>query len=243
MKNIRDRDWYLCASAVLALAMLFVATAAFGQDVPLDVKGGDVKAVKVVRAFPFTVHAPPKAALYFWTFPNNIRATDRGDNLLIESAPPGPLTVSVKIIDADWTAKQFVTKFGTEHLHVGDMAPIPDPKPDPPPNDSPLVRDFKAAFAGESVTDKAKLPTLIEVYRGAVAASADEKIKTERELSTVVKLIRQKFVGDALPAVRAVANQYLESRVPAINMTLDAATRKTFAAAFSDIAAALEKVR
>jgi hypothetical protein len=130
------------------LLILALAFPAWGQDVPLSVKG-DLVTVKVdrvvvvkedqtvVRSFPFTVDAPPGAALYFWTYPAGVQAVDKGERLEVVNAPKGMLTINLKAISVDFEKKTFITKFGTTTVAVGDVVPPVPPKPDPPKPDPP----------------------------------------------------------------------------------------------------------
>ena len=149
MKTLRASTVQI-AGAALALLVLFGIGRACGQDIPLEVLGGDVKKVKVdkvvvikedrtvVSSFPFTIAAPPGAGLYFWTIPPGVNAADRGDKLLVEAAPKGSLTISVKSINAnldkDGKFLGFLTKFGAVTFDVGGVVP-PVPPPDPPKPD------------------------------------------------------------------------------------------------------------
>ena len=159
MKSIKASKVQL-AGAALALLMLLGIGRACGQDIPLEVLGGDVKKVKVdkvvvikedrtvVSSFPFTIAAPPGAGLYFWTTPAGVNAADRGDKLLVEAAPKGSLTISVKSINAnldkDGKFLGFLTKFGAVTFDVGGVVPPvpPTPPPDPTPIPTPDIAPY-----------------------------------------------------------------------------------------------------
>lgn len=137
-------------------------------DVPLEVKGDTVKVqvdkvivVKedrlLVRSLPFTVQAPPGAGLYFWQFPQGVTALDKGDRLEVTAAPKGALFIGVKLVTADWDKKQFLTKFGSVSLDVGEVTPVPippgpEPKPTPPePKPDPVpVGGLRVIFVRET---------------------------------------------------------------------------------------------
>lgn len=111
------------------------------QDLPLDVKGEGVKVITVVEKLPFTVTAPPGAALYFWQYPANVQVLDKGDKLDVLGAPKGTLVIGVKTVVIDFDKKMFFTKFGSVTVQVG-IAPVVvvDPK-DPvvdPNNPAPI---------------------------------------------------------------------------------------------------------
>ncbi len=134
---------------VLVCLLAGAAGAQPPPEVPLQVKGGDVKTVKVdkvviikedrlvVSAFPFTVNAPSGGGLYFWTYPTGVTATDRGDSLEISAAPKGNLVVSVKCISPDWDKRKFTTTFGSITVAVGEVPPGPTPPPVPPGPEPP----------------------------------------------------------------------------------------------------------
>ncbi len=140
---------------VAALTLLCLCRGAVAQPVPLEVKGGDVKTVKVdkiivvkedrlvVSSFPFTVQAPVGGGLYFWSYPKEVAASDQGDSLEVSFAPKGSLTVSVKCITPDWNAKKFTTTFGKVTLLVGEVPPGPTPPPVPPVPPDPVPPDPK----------------------------------------------------------------------------------------------------
>jgi hypothetical protein len=141
---------------VRALLLLAAASAAVaGQDVPLEIKGGDAKSVTyksaktvvyttettLVTSFPFAVVAPPNpAALYFWTYPQGVVAVDKGDRLEISAAPAGELVINVKLVltelDKAGVFKGFKTQFGSTRFTIGEV-PRPPPEPEPKPKPSP----------------------------------------------------------------------------------------------------------
>lgn len=82
----------------------------------------------------------------------------------------------------------------------------PTPTPDPPTPDSPLVTAMKAAFAKEAEADKKHLPTLVKIFRTAATYADDERNKTTKDINDMVKSVRESQIGQALPNVRAVAN-------------------------------------
>ena len=135
------------------LATLFLAPTIWGQDISLEIKGGDVKIVEVdrvivvkdkrqvVTTFPFSLNVPKGEALYFWSFPPTVKAVDRGDSLEITSAPKGDLTISVKGVSAKLDNEGrfigFITKTGSLFFSVGEVKPGPGPEPDPDPDPKP----------------------------------------------------------------------------------------------------------
>lgn len=146
-----------------ACILLFFAAPLLGQEaVPLSLKGNviivkvdRVVVVKedrtVVQAVPFSVTAPASEGLHFWTFPAGVQAVDKGSSLDVVQAPKGELTISLKVVSADWESKKFVTRFGAITFNVGDVQPptppvppppTPEPKPDvlPAPIPSPGLR-------------------------------------------------------------------------------------------------------
>lgn len=143
------------------LAILLSAGFALAQQatIPLDIRGGDVKVVKVdkvivvkvdltvVSSTPFTISAPPGAGLYFWTLPAGVSGTDKGDTYEIASAPSGQITISVKAIapnlDKDGRFTGFKTEFGSVTFAMGGVPapPVVPPvtPPDIPPDVPPIV--------------------------------------------------------------------------------------------------------
>lgn len=143
------------AAVILAFAGLALA------DIPLEVKGPDVRVVKVDKVIvvkedrtvvnvPFAVHAPPGGGLYFWSYPPGVVAADRGDSLQVTAAPKGDVTITVKAIsaklDKDGRFLGFATELGSVAFSVGEAKPKPDPKPDPDPDPKP---DQAAPIAAE----------------------------------------------------------------------------------------------
>ena len=246
MKTLREsRD--LIGPIIVSALLLWSVGKALGQDVALEVKGGDSKIVKVdkviivkedrlvIQSFPFFVHAPQSEGLYFWTVPPNVKATDQGDKLRIDDAPKGMLTVSLKLWRADWDTKKYVTKFGSISMSVGDVTP-PKP-PDPPAPDTPLARALKEAWAKESLADKGKLSLYIAASANASASANDSAV-------TTVKQVRDRFVADsiapALPNLRAVVGAELDAKLPrAVNAVLDDENRRLISSTFDAIAAGL----
>lgn len=193
----------------LAVMLWLIAGQAWAQQTAsLEIKGGDVKVVKVdkvitiktdltiVSSFPFTVQAPAGAAFYFWQFPSGVVATDKGDVLEVTAAPNGPTTVSVKLVAADWDAKKFITQFGAVSFAVGG---VPDPpEPPTPPDDGvyvpvDLMSSIQAAYALE--------PDPLKVDR--VKKYADL-------LSTSVSFLRKQTTvdskGNAVPLIKTHAD-------------------------------------
>lgn len=125
--------------------LLALASSASAQALTLSLKGDGIVVVKVdriivvkddltvVQSFPFTVNAPTGMALYFWQFPAGVVAVDKGEQLEVQSAPKGPLTISVKAITADFDKKLFVTKIGNVTFSIGDVPPPVPPTPPVPP--------------------------------------------------------------------------------------------------------------
>lgn len=174
----------LCSVVVVVAGLLAGVRPSFAQEVPLSVKGGDVKTVKVdrvivvkedrlvVSSFPFVVTAPPGGGLYFWSYPKDVSATDKGDTLEITAAPKGLVTVSVKSIEPDWNNKKFVTRFGTVTFSVGEVSPTPPvppgpTPPDPPPTPSPIP---EAGFRVLIVYESAELGKLSPVQYNVLFA-------------------------------------------------------------------------
>lgn len=138
----------------VTLVLLLAVAPLCGQEaVPLSLKG-NVVVVKVdrvvvvkedrtvVQAVPFSVTAPASEGLHFWTYPAGVSAVDKGGTLDVIAAPKGELTISLKVVSADWESKKFVTRFGSITFNVGDIAPPtppvpPPPTPDPTPTPSP----------------------------------------------------------------------------------------------------------
>lgn len=156
--------------SILLLSLFLLSSLGFSQEVPLEVKGGAVKVVKVdkvvivkedrtvVTAFPFAVVAPPDAGFYYWTFPAGVVAVDKGNTLEVSSAPRGDLTINVKVQSAviDAGKIKYLTHFGALTFSVGEVpgpAPAPTPKPVDPdvkPNPPQPVLSFRVIFVAES---------------------------------------------------------------------------------------------
>lgn len=140
----------LVVGAVLLLAPS--CRPAFAQDVPLTIKGGEVKVVKVdqvtvvqvdktvVTKLPFEIVAPPDEGFYDWILPPGMVGVDQVESFKVTSATKGDQTVRVKIRSAvlDGGKIKYLTRFGTYSFAIGDVGPqplppIPTPTPDPPP--------------------------------------------------------------------------------------------------------------
>jgi hypothetical protein len=251
------RRWCPTAALVLGLAVLFflLAGIAKGQDVPLSVQGGKVVKVDkvitiqvdatVIDKFPFTVSAPAGGGLHFWQYPAGVAATDKGDKLEVTAAPKGELTISVKLITADWDKKQFVTKFGSVTVCVGEVKPPkpPEPKPDVEPTD-PLYQPLKAAWLKE--VDRAKRDTLAEVYSllsdEAKAPGIWLDARTVAEFSQRATAARKAAIGEALPLTRAVLTAELNKTLPTATAATMGQHRAAVAAFYSRIADLLRRL-
>lgn len=172
---------------LLLSGLLYFATTGSLLSQELSLKGDGVRVVKVdrvvvvkedatiVQAFPVSVNAPAGAGLYFWSFPANVMAVDKGDALEIQSAPKGQTTVSVKAItadlDKDGKFKGFLTKFYSLTFTVGDVPVPPGPGPGPkPPEPAPIALPGYRVLFIEEKSDRQKLT--IDQFNAMFGASS-----------------------------------------------------------------------
>lgn len=187
---------------IAGLLLHFFAALAFSQTVSLEVKGGDVKVVKVdkaivvkvdqmvVSSFPFTVNAPSGSGLYFWTSPSGFTVEDQGETLKVTSGPNGSCTFSVKVIgpnlDKDGKFIGFQNSFGSINFNIGGVDPPPPPVPPTPPvPPAPPPNTKVIPLAGMHVLivydeDTSQRPLLsqqqsVELYGADVAAYLNAK--------------------------------------------------------------------
>lgn len=140
------------------------------QDIQLTVEGGTVVKIDqyvklqvdrtVITKFPTPIKATPNAGFYRWSYPATVKATDKGDVLMIDYAPKGDLKIDLKVESAvieDGKIK-YITKFTDITVSVGlpDPGPPlpPDPNPPKPPDPKPPVpvpvTSFHVIFVYES---------------------------------------------------------------------------------------------
>lgn len=182
---------------------------------------GDV--VTVVRGFPVTVTAPPGAGLYFWDVPDAVKSKSVMGVLTVTAAPPGTHAVKVTAVTARVREDREVVFDTREHsvvLTVGQVPPPPGPQPGPTPPPpppapvDPLVKELKAAYAGEADAAKAEhMKAYAALYR---QAGKDDMaaIKTVADLFSWLLQARRKLVPDgALPKVRPIFAAQLEAVV------------------------------
>jgi len=122
----------------------------------------------VIGSFPVTIQAPKSAAIYFWSFPNQINVDwdDNGDNIVVNNAPKGLLKAVCKAVSFDPKAGTFSTKLYKVEMPVGD--PIP---PGPGPGPGPAPTELQKALAAGLVADGgATAASLAMVTKLATAA-------------------------------------------------------------------------
>ena len=127
-------------------------------------------------------------------------------------------------------------------LTIGDGPTLPPPDPDPLPGDA-LTKALREAWNKESNADKAKLATLVDIYRQAAKTAQDERLKTFKELNDVIKASREQLIGQALPNLRGVINTELQrSLAGSVSAVLDPTGRKLCEDTFNRVATALAKI-
>jgi hypothetical protein len=253
----------LLAVAAGAVLFLVLAGLAKGQEVGLKVEGAGVKVVQIdqtviqkvdrtlVSAFPFSVQATgTPGALFFWSYPPAVKATDLNERLEVTAAPVGELTVNVKVVsprlDKDGRFLGFDTRLGRVTFYVGEVGPAPkppEPKPDVEPTD-PLYQPLKAAWLKEA--DKAKRDTLAEVYSllsdEAKAPGIWLDARTVAEFSQRATAARKAAIGEALPLTRAVLTAELNKTLPTATAATMGQHRAAVAAFYGRIADLLRRL-
>lgn len=130
-------------------------------------------------------------------------------------------------------------------LTIGDGPTLPppdDPPPPPPPPADALVKSLREAWGKETDADKAKLTTLVDIYRQAAKTAQDTRVKNFKDLNDVVKSSREQLIGQALPNLRGVINAALQQSLSGVSPTLDAASRKLCEDTFNRVATSLAKI-
>jgi hypothetical protein len=215
MKRLALLSWF---------ALLASAALAYGQGIQLEIQGENVKnilvdkvvivksSLTVVGSFPFSVQAPAGSALYFWSFPPGVVATDMGDRLEVTNAPKGNLTISVKAMVIDWDAKKVIAKFGQISFAVGEVPPGPAPIPPTPPVPPPIPEDafskaVRTAWDATAEADKGESrQKLASLYRKLVATPPPEKTLGEF-YSTAAKAGDTLIARKILPVRQEIARE------------------------------------
>jgi hypothetical protein len=220
------------------LAVLLVAGPLFAQDVPLIPAGDGVRTVIVATKFPFTVSAPPGAAIYVWQVPAGVVFTGADDTITVTDAPPGECVVGVMMVAVDFDAKKIVKKSGRVTLSVGEVTP-------PDPATSALTRNLRSAYATETDASKAaQLVKLTAFWKAASTALDDQSITTTAALLADLLTVRRSMVADAqLRKVRDVIDPELVGLFGPESVPLDAALRAKAKPVFKRIYSALTYVK
>lgn len=157
------------------------------KAVPLDVTG---ETQVVVKKLPCLITAAPGADLYFWAFPDAVKAKSVNNVLTLTEAPNGTHKITVLAYTSNFelaadgkTIKKTVTKdTGEIDVTVGSVAPTPDPKPPgPTPDPTPMPQgELRVLIVYES-EDLPKLPDAqraivysLKVRKALDAACADD---------------------------------------------------------------------
>lgn len=140
------------------------------KAVPLDVTG---ETQVVVKKLPCLITAAPGADLYFWSFPDAVKAKSVNNVLTISEAPNGTHKVTVLAYTSNFelaadgkTIKKTVTKdTGEIDVTVGSIAPVPpDPKPPGPTPDPTPQGELRVLIVYESE----ELPKLADAQRAII---------------------------------------------------------------------------
>jgi hypothetical protein len=231
------------------------------QEVDMTIKGGNAKTIQVdrvvvvkedrivVSSFPFSVHAPPGGALYFWTVPPTVSGLDRGEKYDVASAPKGDLTIGVKIITVDFDKKTFVTTFGQITFSVGEPGPGPKP-PDPVPPDpveptDPLFAPLKAAWLSEPASTRvADRDAYAAIFREAAGWIDAMKYSLVIDYNREMTKKRDAAIDGRLALVRKVVNDELGVRLPkAADAKVSADVGRTMKAEFLRVEALLKALK
>ncbi len=182
-----------------AFLLLFLASVAVAQDVPVVVTGDGevVKVDKVIKVdvtvykkFPVKLEFEPDGVFYFWTVPAGVETRKAGSVLWIDKAPNGEVTASVEaafVVDNDDPKSKrnwkVVNKSGKATFVIGDIKPPPPPPPPPPPSPIPLdgfrvvilydktatTADQEAVIYGREVRDLLEAKCLLDPESGSKA--------------------------------------------------------------------------
>lgn len=161
-----------------ALWLLVFSCLAFGQNVSLELSGGNPTTVEVERtiivkekqtlltSLPFNVLAPKGGFGYVWDYPTDVKVKRKGSTLEILDAPKGSLTVSVSFTVVDFDAKKTEDRYGEITFNVGEVRP---PEPPTPPL-APTISGVQPlqGNAGQSITITGTnfLPAAVPVVHG-----------------------------------------------------------------------------
>lgn len=245
--------------------LLALAVPSWGQEVPLAVKGGDVKIVKVdqitvvkvdrtvVTSFPFTLTAPAGCVVYWWKVPAGVAASDVNEVLTVTAAPKGDCVISVKMLTVDFEKKSFATTYGSLAFSIGDVGPPPAPPvPPAPPTPLPvsaLQAALQVAYNAELDPAKAtKLAAIADLLESAVkVAKKSTTIKTAKDFTEYVDNaynLHTEIGKGALPVVAKVIGANLAATLPTAASTPANDAYWTAAdAAYSNVAQALKGVK
>jgi hypothetical protein len=225
--------------------LLLFPAVCFGQDVPLEIKGGAPQTV--LTSLPFTVQAPVGGIIYQWQVPTGLTATTKNDRLEITAAAKGSYTVSVSWVSIDFKNQVVTSNYGQVAFNIGEVTPGPGPNPPPPA--TALTKLLQEALVKNGGPTPANLDTAKKL---AVAAKqvANTDMKSFKAISDVTKAW-----GDAYDAQKLVSGGfnhdaqvlfftvYAKDRFPTSNAILTDAVKTAIASAFTEFASSLESLK
>lgn len=241
---------------------------AIGQSPPtpppavkLEVRGGDVRVVKVDKvivvkedvtvasSFPFELIAPPGAATYSWQTPAGTTFYKRANVLEVTSAPKGTALFIVEMMTIDFDARRTITTVGEIRLSIGGVTTTPppinppvNPPVDPPP---PPTTEDKYGFLSlakteaekiQNATEKAKASRLADNF-DAMAA----KLKADSTLTVPVANAELTKNNQSIGLDRPTWLPWFTAWKNRADVTIQ--TPEQYAQAFRETAAGLRAVR
>jgi hypothetical protein len=224
-----------------ALSLLLLVTLALA-DVKID---GDKK-IDVHSLGELNATGDTKDCGFIWFIADKRLKVRKKDGNLIYTGPPGTYDIQLSVIN--FTSKKIDEANIT--VTIGPDVPVPpppNPNPPTPPDDTPLVKTLKTAYASETDAKKkdqiAMLSSLYANWASVITGTEGQKLKTWGELFTAMQAA-SKIAGlsDKLVTVRKTIATHLLAKFPTdTTKPLDATSRQLAATTFTELSEALKE--
>ncbi len=191
--------------------------------------------------------APAGSALVWDVTPEEVVDVEEAGGKLLFVGPPGRYRVKCRA----FTLKdgKLTSEVARAEVTIGTPGPTPPPDPTPPPPDpTPEPTDafylaLKAAYAKDSVTDRAKRADLAAVFAAGADAVKSATVPTAFAYFQALQQARKARIGEALPQTRTAITAYLDTVLPrSTTAPLDDAARKLIATELGKVASYLGKL-